>query len=339
MRGFKNFLMRGDVIVVAVGLVIALAFSGLITAFTTAIVNPLIQSFSGGKVGLSVKIRSGNPKTLLDFGGLISAIINFVVFMAVVYFLIVIPYKAIQARRRQVVFGDPAPVETYRRACPATSRPPRPSASTAEPTSPPSRNRRWHRTGRRRWLPARPPASAAPRRLPWPKPAMTSPSITAAARRRRARPSPYARGGRRPDRPDPLKRVSDDPGPCARWPRPSSRPSAASTCWSTTPASPAKRTDQGSRRHGPQGLGPGLCRERPRPLPGDPRLRADAARERHGCVVNNREHRRPASGAAAPALFGEQGGRRVGSPRPWRWRSAPTSGSTPWRRAGWKATG
>jgi large conductance mechanosensitive channel len=107
--------MRGDVIVVAVGLVVALAFSGLITAFTTDIINPLVQSVSGGNVGLGVKIRPGNPKTLLDFGALISSIINFVIFMAVVYFIIVVPYKMIQARRGQVVFGDPAPVKT----CPA----------------------------------------------------------------------------------------------------------------------------------------------------------------------------------------------------------------------------
>ena len=115
MRGFKNFLMRGDVIVVAVGLVVALAFSGVITAFTTTIIDPLVQSISGGKVGLGFEIRSGNPKTLVDIGGLISAIINFVIFMAVVYFVIVVPSKMIQARRGQVVFGDPAPVKT----CPA----------------------------------------------------------------------------------------------------------------------------------------------------------------------------------------------------------------------------
>src|SRR6266542_2494585 len=115
MRGFKNFLMRGDVIVVAVGLVIALAFSALITAFTTNIINPIIQSFTPGKQGLGVEIRSGNPKTLVDFGSFISAIIYFAIFMAVVYFLIVVPYKMVQARRGQVVFGDPAPVKT----CPA----------------------------------------------------------------------------------------------------------------------------------------------------------------------------------------------------------------------------
>src|ERR1700683_2808618 len=112
MRGFKNFLMRGDVIVVAVGLVVALAFSSLITAFTTDIINPLIQSFQGGKVGLGVEIRHGNTKTLVDFGSFISAIIYFVIFIAVVYFLIVVPYKHVQARRGQVVFGDPPAVKT-----------------------------------------------------------------------------------------------------------------------------------------------------------------------------------------------------------------------------------
>jgi large conductance mechanosensitive channel len=115
MRGFKNFLMRGDVIVVAVGLVVALAFSALITSFTTNIINTILQSFIPGKQGLGVEIRSGNPKTLVDFGSFISAIIYFVIFMAVVYFLIVVPYKMVQARRGQVVFGDPAPVKT----CPA----------------------------------------------------------------------------------------------------------------------------------------------------------------------------------------------------------------------------
>jgi large conductance mechanosensitive channel len=115
MRGFKNFLLRGDVIVIAVGLVVALAFSMLITAFTTYIINPIIQSFTGSKNGLGVEIRSGNPKTLVDFGLFISAVIYFVIFIAVVYFLIVVPYKHVQARRGEVVFGDPAPVKT----CPA----------------------------------------------------------------------------------------------------------------------------------------------------------------------------------------------------------------------------
>ena len=114
MRGFKNFLLRGDVIVVAVGLVVALAFSMLISAFTTYIINPIVASFEGGSInGLGVQLGSDhNPKTFLDFGSFISAIIYFCIFMAVVYFLIVVPYKHVQARRGQVVFGDPDPVKT-----------------------------------------------------------------------------------------------------------------------------------------------------------------------------------------------------------------------------------
>jgi large conductance mechanosensitive channel len=113
VKGFRNFLMRGDVIVVAVGLVVALAFSGLITAFTTDIINPLVAAAGGKKGnGLGVYVVDHNVKTFVDFGAFISAIIYFVIFMAIVYFLIVVPYKAVQARRGQVVFGDPAPVKT-----------------------------------------------------------------------------------------------------------------------------------------------------------------------------------------------------------------------------------
>jgi large conductance mechanosensitive channel len=115
MRNFKNFLLRGDIITVAVGLVVALAFSYVITSFINFIINPIIQSFTGGKVGLGFQIRSGNPKTVVDIGAFISALIYFVIFMAVIYFVIVVPYKAVQARRGQTVFGDPTPVKT----CPA----------------------------------------------------------------------------------------------------------------------------------------------------------------------------------------------------------------------------
>ena len=114
IKGFKNFLMRGDVVVVAVGLVIALAFSNLVTAFTSNIVNPLVTRFQGGKSsGLGVQLGNANNKaTLVNFGALISAILYFVIFMAVVYFVIVVPYRTVQKRRGITVFGDPPPVKT-----------------------------------------------------------------------------------------------------------------------------------------------------------------------------------------------------------------------------------
>jgi large conductance mechanosensitive channel len=105
--------MRGDVIVVAVGLVVALAFSMLITAFVTYIINPIVAA-AGGKTGngLGFYVSDHNKKTFVDIGAFISYLIYFVIFIAVVYFVIVVPYKHIQARRGQVVFGDPAPVKT-----------------------------------------------------------------------------------------------------------------------------------------------------------------------------------------------------------------------------------
>ncbi|QDP96856.1 MscL family protein [Microlunatus elymi] len=116
MKGFKNFLMRGDVVVIAIGLVVALAFSNLIKAFTDFIILPIVARAQGaapGTQGLGWQLgAAGNKATFLDLGQLISAIIYFLIFMAVVYFVIVLPYKHIQARRGIKVFGDPAPAQT-----------------------------------------------------------------------------------------------------------------------------------------------------------------------------------------------------------------------------------
>ena len=117
LKGFKNFLMRGDVVVIAIGLMVALAFSTLIKAFADSIINPIINRFQGGGgIGLGVQLgNKGNAKTFLDIGTFISAVVYFAVFMAVLYFFIVVPYKKIMARQGQTVFGEPAATKT----CPA----------------------------------------------------------------------------------------------------------------------------------------------------------------------------------------------------------------------------
>jgi large conductance mechanosensitive channel len=115
--GFKNFLMRGDIVTVAVGLAVALAFSALIAAFTSNVINPIVSRAEGGTaIGLGVQLgHAGNKATFVNFGALIAAIIYFAIFMAVLYYVIVVPYRRIQARRGVTVFGPPAPVKT----CPA----------------------------------------------------------------------------------------------------------------------------------------------------------------------------------------------------------------------------
>jgi large conductance mechanosensitive channel len=116
LKGFKNFVMRGSIVETAVAFVVALAFSALITQFIGFIIKPLLAAtVSGNKIGLGWLLRRTNPNTFVDIGGLISALISFVIFMAVIYFVIVVPYKAVQRRRGTNAFADPPPVKT----CPA----------------------------------------------------------------------------------------------------------------------------------------------------------------------------------------------------------------------------
>ena len=111
IRGFKSFLMQGDLVLVAVGLSIALAFSTLVKAFADSIITPLVNSIGGGSNGLGFRVNG----QLVDIGAFIAAVIYFVIFVAVVYFAIVVPYRAYQRKRGVAVFSEPEPTK----ACPA----------------------------------------------------------------------------------------------------------------------------------------------------------------------------------------------------------------------------
>jgi large conductance mechanosensitive channel len=109
LKGFKNFLMQGDLIIIAVGLVVALAFSTLIKAFTDNVITPLINAAGGGNGanGLGWTINGQR----IDLGAFIAAIIYFLIFMAVIYFILVVPYRAYMKRRGTSVFGEPGPTK------------------------------------------------------------------------------------------------------------------------------------------------------------------------------------------------------------------------------------
>lgn len=111
LQGFKNFLMQGELIVIAVGLVVALAFSTLIKAFTDSIITPLVNAAGGGgSTGKGLGWTLNGQR--IDVGVFISAVVYFVIFMSVIYFAIVVPYRAYMARRGTTVFGEPAPTKT-----------------------------------------------------------------------------------------------------------------------------------------------------------------------------------------------------------------------------------
>ncbi|WP_193106201.1 large conductance mechanosensitive channel protein MscL [Brachybacterium sp. FME24] len=90
MKGFKDFVMQGNVIDLAVGVVIGSAFTALIGAFVDNLIQPIINVFGGGNVnGLAFTIT--NDSTLVDIGAILSAIIAFAITAAVVYFVFVLP--------------------------------------------------------------------------------------------------------------------------------------------------------------------------------------------------------------------------------------------------------
>jgi large conductance mechanosensitive channel len=106
-KGFKDFLLRGNILELAIAFVIGLAFVALIGAFCAAFVLPIINTILGGGVsGGKVKISDGQ---YLDFGLFINALIVFVITAAVLYFVFVLPLNALRARR---VAGDEPAEET-----------------------------------------------------------------------------------------------------------------------------------------------------------------------------------------------------------------------------------
>jgi large conductance mechanosensitive channel len=113
IQGFKNFIMRGNVVDLAVAVVIGAAFAQVVTSFTNSLINPLVAAFGGGNPhGLGFQLVSGNPKTVLDFGAFITAVINFLIVAAVVYFLVVTPMNLLAERRRRGEEPEPtAPAE------------------------------------------------------------------------------------------------------------------------------------------------------------------------------------------------------------------------------------
>ena len=110
-KGFKDFLMRGNVVDLAVAVVIGTAFTAIVTAFTNGLIKPLISTIGGTDAakGLGYHIFANNDATFLDFGGVINAAINFVMVAAVVYFVIVLPVKHVQERRKRG--QEPGPSE------------------------------------------------------------------------------------------------------------------------------------------------------------------------------------------------------------------------------------
>lgn len=85
MGEFKEFVLRGNVMDMAVGVIIGGAFASIVTALTDDFINPLINGIGGAKVGGTIKIYGGQ---VLKYGDFITAIINFLLMALVLFFIL-----------------------------------------------------------------------------------------------------------------------------------------------------------------------------------------------------------------------------------------------------------
>lgn len=111
MKDFKEFLLRGNLVDMAVGIVIGIAFAAVVTALVADLITPLIAAIGGNPdfSGLSFTIH----KSHFLYGSFINALISFVVIAAVLFYFVIKPVNMLMARRKT----EP-PVDAMTRQCP-----------------------------------------------------------------------------------------------------------------------------------------------------------------------------------------------------------------------------
>src|SRR6201986_1158696 len=103
--GLKEFLLRGNVVDLAVGVVIGAAFGGVVTALTKDLLTPLIAAIVGKPDFSAIQFTINGSKFLI--GDLINAIVSFLLVAAAVYYFVVLPVNALVSRSRKEPPADP----------------------------------------------------------------------------------------------------------------------------------------------------------------------------------------------------------------------------------------
>jgi large conductance mechanosensitive channel len=140
LKGFRDFIVRGNVVELAVGFVMGVAFTTVVTQFTSSFLEPLIKLVSGGE-GIAAGTWTARDGVVFDWSAFINAIFTFVLTAAVLYFLVVYPMNRLAERRRR---GEEPPSEappseevqllTEIRDLLATTRVPQQHRGVARPT-------------------------------------------------------------------------------------------------------------------------------------------------------------------------------------------------------------
>jgi large conductance mechanosensitive channel len=112
LSGFKQFVLRGNVVDLAVGVVIGAAFGGVVTALTKDLLTPFIAALVGKPDFSSVAFTLHG--TLFPVGDFINTLVSFLLIAAAVYFFVVTPLNALMARVKKA----PVPADPTTKKCP-----------------------------------------------------------------------------------------------------------------------------------------------------------------------------------------------------------------------------
>ncbi|MFV0253581.1 MAG: large conductance mechanosensitive channel protein MscL [Beutenbergiaceae bacterium] len=121
IKGFKDFILRGNVVELAIAVVIGSAFAAVVDTFVSAIVQPILAAAGGVDAGgLGFDLRAGDTvdgidPTFMDIGTIINALIVFLITALVVYFIFVVPMNAYAERMKKlkgIADDEPEPTDT-----------------------------------------------------------------------------------------------------------------------------------------------------------------------------------------------------------------------------------
>lgn len=112
LKGFKEFVLRGNVLDLAVAVVIGAAFGNVVNALVKDLITPLIGALFGKPDFSALVVRLNGAEFLI--GDFINAVISFLLVAAAIYFFVVAPVNALVARRRR---GEP-PADPTTKKCP-----------------------------------------------------------------------------------------------------------------------------------------------------------------------------------------------------------------------------
>lgn len=112
LKGFKEFIMRGNVIDLAVAVVIGAAFTTVVNAFVNGLINPLIGAFfQADSLDNSMLVTIPGTDATFMFGAVLGAIINFLIVAAVVYFVFVLPINTMRKKTEERLKRGLTPAE------------------------------------------------------------------------------------------------------------------------------------------------------------------------------------------------------------------------------------